>query len=185
MKKTLVIVDVQRDFYHPEGLLHVEGSEILPELIAPIISEYDSVVLTLDWHPGNHCSFKEFGGLWPSHCVSYTQGAGLPDIFSKPLARQGVYYFLKGRDAGEEQYGAFVGVGPGDDIYKVFAASDRIDVCGIAGDYCVKETIANMIGLGFKDRIVSLTDLTAYFDGGVTFGKFLEQTGIRAEKKLG
>ena len=184
MKKTLVIVDVQRDFYHPEGLLHVAGSETLPELIAPVIEEYDSVVLTLDWHPGNHCSFKEQGGLWPSHCVAYTQGAGLPDIFSKPLAHEGVYYFLKGRAAGEEQYGAFVGLTPEDDIYKVFEESGRIEVCGIAGDYCVKETIANMIALGFKDKIVALTDLIAYFDGGVTFRAFIQETGIRAKRKF-
>ena len=75
-------------------------------------------------------------------------------------------------------------MGPDDDIFKVFESSDRIDVCGIAGDYCVKETIANMIALGFKDKIVSLTDLTAYFDGGITFGKFIAETGIRTEKKL-
>lgn len=184
MKKTLVIVDVQRDFFHPEGLLYVPGSEVLPELIAPVIAGYDSVVLTLDWHPGNHCSFKENGGIWPSHCVAYTQGAGLPDCFSKPLAREGVHYFQKGKDAGKEQYGAFEGLGPGDGIYDLFEASDRIDVCGIVGEYCVQYTIANMAELGFKDKIVALTDLIAYFDGGAAFGKFVAENGIRTEKKL-
>lgn len=179
MKKTLVIVDVQRDFFHPEGLLYVAGSEILPALIAPVISEYDSVILTLDWHPGNHCSFKEFGGLWPSHCVAYTQGAGLPDIFSKPLARDGVYYFRKGREAGEEQYGAFVGVGPGDDIFKVFETSDRIDVCGIAGDYCVKESLINILKFVPKEKVTVLTGLVRSIDDGSTIANFVEENGLQ------
>lgn len=181
MKKTLVIVDVQRDFFHPQGHLYVAGGEVLPERIASVIPGYESVVLTMDWHPGDHCSFTEHGGTWPSHCVAYTQGAGLPDEFAAPLARGGVYYFHKGCDVGKEQYGAFEGMQADDDIFKVFDAAERIDVCGIAGDYCVKETIANIIGLGFKDKVVVLKELVASIDGGATLDGFIEDNGLRAE----
>lgn len=87
INRLLVVVDVQRDFFDPAGSLYVSGSEALPEKIAAIAPEYDAVVFTLDWHPGDHCSFKDLGGIWPSHCVAYTQGAGLPDCFAAILAR--------------------------------------------------------------------------------------------------
>ena len=83
IKNLLIVVDVQRDFFDPSGALYVPGSEVLPEKIAALADNYDAVVFTLDWHPGNHCSFAAQGGIWPSHCVAFTQGAGLPDCFAK------------------------------------------------------------------------------------------------------
>ena len=75
----LVVVDVQWDFFDPAGALYVGGSEALPGKIAELADGYDAVIFTLDWHPANHCSFAAKGGIWPSHCVAYTQGAGLPN----------------------------------------------------------------------------------------------------------
>ena len=63
--KVLVVVDVQRDFFDPSGSLYVGGSEVLPGKIAAIADSYDAVIFTLDWHPGNHCSFAANGGQWP------------------------------------------------------------------------------------------------------------------------
>lgn len=34
----------------------------------------DYVMVTKDYHPSNHCSFKENGGQWPTHCVVGTAG---------------------------------------------------------------------------------------------------------------
>ena len=61
--KVLVVVDVQRDFFDPSGSLYVGGSEVLPGKIAAIADSYDAVIFTLDWHPGNHCSFAASGRL--------------------------------------------------------------------------------------------------------------------------
>ena len=66
------------------------------EIVAPInalMREYDSVVLTQDWHPADHSSFAAshpgvepystvqmpYGPqvLWPSHCVIGTGGAAV------------------------------------------------------------------------------------------------------------
>ena len=39
------------------------------------------VVYTQDWHPADHTSFKEQGGIWPVHCVQGTEGAAFhPDL---------------------------------------------------------------------------------------------------------
>ena len=86
IKKILMVVDCQYDFYNPEGSLYVgNGADELPSKIANIIDKFDGVVFTLDWHPSNHCSFKENGGQWPKHCVKYTKGASLPDILMEKV----------------------------------------------------------------------------------------------------
>ena len=102
--KILVVVDVQRDFFSPEGSLYVKGSETLPAKIAAIAPDYDLVVFTLDWHPATHCSFAAQGGPWPSNCVAYTQGAGLSDEFCEILSSKGERAMLhfKGSEEGSK-----------------------------------------------------------------------------------
>src|SRR5690554_1481265 len=91
MEKTaLLVVDIQNDFI-PGGSLAVnEGDAIIP-VINELISTYDLVVATQDWHPANHKSFAsqhegksefdviDLNGmqqvLWPDHCVQNTFGA--------------------------------------------------------------------------------------------------------------
>ena len=74
----LLITDIQNDFL-PGGALPVPGGD---EII-PVLNEYARifadakarVFASKDWHPPNHCSFKEQGGPWPPHCVQDTKGA--------------------------------------------------------------------------------------------------------------
>ncbi len=77
--KTLVVVDVQHDFASPDGALYVKGSEIIANKVLEVIKDFDHVVFTLDFHPINHCSFVENGGIWPAHCVAYTEGTAYFD----------------------------------------------------------------------------------------------------------
>ena len=180
INRLLVVVDVQRDFFDPAGSLYVSGSEALPEKIAAIAPEYDAVVFTLDWHPGDHCSFKDQGGIWPSHCVAYTQGAGLPDCFAAILARgeQEVQLFLKGKEADKEQYGAFEGLDSESVIASWFKASKSIDVCGIAGDYCVKESTAKLLKYVPAEKVSILTDCIRSIDDGSTLEAFISEQGL-------
>lgn len=180
--KTLIITDVQRDFFHPEGALYVPGGEVLPGRILSIAGNYDLLVFTLDWHPGDHCSFAENGGVWPAHCVSFTQGAGLADEFSALLVKgsdtvyDNVSFYFKGKDPEEEQYGAF----PEDPSYFPWMEeSDEIHICGIAGDYCVKETAANIIRHGYASKLTVLKDCIVSIDGGVALDAFIEEYKLK------
>lgn len=181
--KTLVVIDVQRDFFDPSGSLYVPGSEVLPEKIAAIAPEYDAVVLTLDWHPGNHCSFKEQGGMWPVHCVAFTQGAGLPDCFAPILANtEKVRLLRKGQDASREQYGAFETkeeIDPA--ILAWFASSEQVDVCGIAGDYCVKESTGHLLNYVDAGRVTMLTDCIRSIDDGSALNAFIKEKGLKVK----
>ena len=176
--KTLVVVDVQRDFFSPEGSLYVSGGELLPAKIAEIAGSYDAVVFTLDWHPGNHCSFAAQGGPWPVHCVAYTQGAGLADEFSPILASGKSHLFFKGMEQDKEQYGAFENLASDDPIKAIFEASAQIDVCGIAGDYCVKSSAQNVLNYAPAEKVSILTDLTVSIDDGSTLAAFIEEAGL-------
>ena len=74
----LIVVDVQRDFL-PGGSLAVGRGD---EVVAPLnryMERFEHkglpVLATRDWHPADHCSFREQGGRWPVHCVVDTPGA--------------------------------------------------------------------------------------------------------------
>lgn len=173
----LVVVDVQRDFFCPEGSLYVKGSEVLPAKIAAIAESYDAIIFTLDWHPADHCSFADNGGTWPAHCVAFTQGAGLADEFKPILAKCNVQLFLKGCDKDKEQYGAF------EDVDGVVACwlknADKIDVCGIAGDYCVKESTANILKIAPAEKVTMLLDCIASIDDGTALADFIKENSLK------
>ena len=71
MDKILLIVDPQVDFI--SGSLAVEGAKEKMDALASALQngeiDCDYVMVTKDFHPSNHCSFKENGGQWPPHCV--------------------------------------------------------------------------------------------------------------------
>lgn len=134
MNRLLIVVDVQKDFCEG-GSLAVSGANA----IVPVINKYikhfsgprDSIAYTRDWHPANHCSFKENGGIWPSHCVRGTEGSE----FHKDLEILGPV-FPKGMDPKIEEYSA---LGDGTSLSKYLRTGvTEIFICGIATDYCVK-----------------------------------------------
>lgn len=77
MDKILLIVDPQVDFI--SGSLAVEGAKEKMDALASALQngeiDCDYIMVTKDFHPSNHCSFKENGGQWPPHCVKGTAGS--------------------------------------------------------------------------------------------------------------
>lgn len=181
MKRTLVIVDFQNDFCRPEGSLYVNGAETAKaNIIAYLKSsnpENVSVILTRDWHNENDKSFKCNGGIWPNHCVAGTWGAEVDKDIIEVLEAKGFNYVYsnKGTCPTVEEYGAFstiyetnegVVVKNVNDSYETLIVDKTIDICGIAGDYCVYETTNNLLNSNlFNVRI--LLDCVASIDGGV------------------
>lgn len=189
-KKVLVVVDVQKDFYHPDGALYVKGAEVLPERIAKVIPQFDEVVFTVDYHPHNHTSFKEQGGPWPMHCVRYTDGATLPKEFIPFIEEYNV--ITKGELYRYEEYGA----NP-QKLVKSYLFSSKYEMvfCGVAGDYCVKETINNVL-IGkqarnffesslfdfYPETVKVWLDGTASIDDGTTIREFMKENNIEEWK---
>lgn len=175
MKNVLVVVDLQKDFRDPEGTLYVKGGELLASKLLLNLDKFDEVIFSLDWHPINHCSFKENGGIWPIHCVQYTEGAALP----KELLQKSSNYsiILKGNNPSKEQYGIFEEYGR----FQLNQADNYI-VCGIAGDYCVLESLKQLLKIVPKEHIFVYIDAIASIDGGEKLNKFVKDNKLKIYK---
>lgn len=199
--KTLVIVDFQRDFYHPDGSMYVKGAEDAEDAIVDYINEHASelsdVIFTVDWHSPNHSSFISNNGEWPRHCVQFTEGAGINDriFFTCVNKNIPVKVFKKGNIDSLEEYGAFTYVnhrviyGDTDIVIAqnkalsstVEFGSFNIVVCGIAGDYCVKNTIDNLIhnNCHVELQVSVLKEGIASIDGGKSLESFIKDNNIK------
>lgn len=177
MKKILVVIDVQRDFYHPTGSLYIKGGEELPKKINNIIPKFDDVIFTMDWHPHNHCSFKENGGIWPVHCVRFSEGASLPQIFLPYIEYKGRFannIIVKGCSVSTEEYA----VDPHFIMYD-YNPTDEFVFCGIAGDVCVLETIVKFKQLFPEVNMSVYLDGTVSIDGGEKLCQFMKSNNIK------
>ncbi len=116
-----------------------------------------------DHHPADHSSFKEQGGIWPAHCVAGTHGGEIhKDLV--PYVREELT-FDKGCDRETEQYSGFEGVNnAGQSLGEILELLDTTDVyvCGIATEYCVRNTCEDLMKAGFKVRLLS--ECIAYVD---------------------
>jgi len=147
-KDALIIVDVQMDFC-PGGALPVtEGDKVVPVLndyIKTFSKAGALIVATRDWHPPNHLSFKEYGGIWPSHCIQGTDGAKFHPDLKLP---RGTRIISKATVPEKEAYSGFDETGLGE-MLKIMGVK-RVFVGGLATDYCVKSTVLDAVKLGFE-----------------------------------
>ena len=179
-KITLIIVDLQYDFYSQSGTLCVSGgaeaANKIKDLILKNSDNIGNIIFTLDWHPSNHCSFKENNGQWPMHCVQYTQGASIhPAVMKTVLGLEIPYHvYLKGQDPKKEEYGAFSKYL---DQLDLEADYKNLVICGIAGDYCVLETLKNIKDA--TDDIKVFMPGIASIDGGKALKEYMEKENVK------
>ena len=190
--KTLVVVDFQRDFCNNKGSLYVEGAEQAEDSIVKHIytdNEIGEVIFTVDWHTPKHCSFKNNGGMWVPHCVQYSEGAGISQKLINACMDKNlpIKIFKKGNIDNEEEYGAFNKIGLIVDRKQIYVAVNNmagdsslkfeysdVEVCGLAGDYCVKETMSILVNSNKIVNLYAFTDGIASIDGGKIFNEFLD-----------
>lgn len=143
----LVIVDVQRDFV--TGSLAVEGAEEIVAVLERCIRLFRerglTVVATRDWHPPDHVSFREQGGVWPAHCVAGTSGAEFAPGLS--LGKDTIVVSKATRRV-TDAYSAFDATGL--DALLRGKGIERLFVGGLATDYCVLATVKDALRLGYR-----------------------------------
>ena len=121
------------------------------------------ILFIRDHHPADHSSFQEQGGIWPAHCVAGTRGGEIHQDLA-PYASEELT-FDKGCDRNIEQYSGFEAVNNADQpLSEVLELLDTTDVyvCGIATEYCVRNTCEDLLKAGF--RVHLLKDCIAYVD---------------------
>lgn len=184
---TLIIVDCQNDFVLPNAPLYVKGATKAVCKIEELLSTgiIDNVIFTVDWHPLNHKSFKENGGEWPEHCVQYTEGASIYESLYLKCAEKNIHYQVleKGTIFNIEEYGAISEIKDKRTYYELSSKSDtvfinkraNIIVCGVAGDFCVLETLKQLQPLYptvYLDGVVSI-------DGGERLNTYISENKIK------
>ena len=199
MKRMLLIVDPQNDFI--TGSLTVPNAKEAMSKLADFISkrgvEYDVISVTLDSHPENHCSFIENGGIWPKHCILHTNGWGFPEYLDDAIKELNqiksdiaFHLYLKGTECDKEEYSIFDNAKDGNllkkDIQRYLQNDSDvyIDVCGIAGDYCVLETLKGLKDIVDVSQITILEPYTASIDGGNALKSFAEENKIKIIEQI-
>jgi nicotinamidase/pyrazinamidase len=168
MTNALIVIDVQNDFC-PGGALAVPDGDAIVPGINELMSSYDTVVLTQDWHPAGHSSFATshagaapfsmtdmpYGPqvLWPDHCVQGSQGAA----FHSELRLDGDLIIRKGFRSDIDSYSAFFEndqVTPtGLEGYLRSRGISDLTLVGLATDFCVHFSAVDAARLGFGVKV--------------------------------
>jgi nicotinamidase/pyrazinamidase len=144
----LLIVDFQYDFT-PGGALAVEEGDQIGEPIRQLGPQYDIVVATRDWHPPDHASFDTEGGPWPVHCVAGSRGAQLHHALNDVEID---FVVDVGLERDDEGYSGFENSNLAEGLRE--RGVDRIAICGLATDYCVRASAIDACHEGFDVVVV-------------------------------
>jgi len=180
--RALIVVDMQVDFCPGGALAVARGDEIIAPINA-LMSRFDAVILTQDWHPADHASFADNHGaapysttqmpygpqvLWPRHCVIGSDGAA----------------FHAGLDLSRADLILRKGFRPGIDSYSAFFENDRSTATGLAGylrdrglddlhfvglaqDFCVAWSAMDAVRLGFAATVIETATRAIDLDGSL------------------
>ncbi len=164
-KAALLIVDVQNDFC-PGGALQIVGGDRVIEPINRAARQFAAarlpVLASRDWHPPVTRHFREYGGIWPVHCVQGTVGAAFHPALRLP---EGTVVFSKGLSPELAGYSAFEGLtDDGTPLAELLSDREvrRLYICGLATDYCVLCTTREALRRGLE--VTVLTDAVAGVD---------------------
>ena len=166
MNTALLVIDVQNDFC-PAGALEVSGGDEIISNINQEMKKYDCVVLTQDWHPKGHSSFAmshegkkpldviqmPYGDqvLWPEHCVQGSMGA---EFHCQLDVDQANAVIRKGLNPLIDSYSAFFEndrkTGTGLDGYFKSLGIEKINLVGLATDFCVNYSAQDAAKLGYQ-----------------------------------
>ena len=81
-----------------------------------------------------------------------------------------------------EEYGAFGELAVGNELLIKQRIQDNDSifvVCGIAGDYCVLETIKNLLKLVPKEQVFVFLDGIVSIDGGEKLNDFIQEHNLK------
>lgn len=186
---TLVVVDGQYDFCNPAGALYVSGAETAVEHILHFIHTHEKlaeVIFTVDWHQARDASFIPQGGPWPPHCIGFSKGSQIDErLVQACLDREIPFRVIrKGEVIETEEYGAFQHIEKlSGGRYRlatmtdeVICADHRMVICGVAGDYCVLETLRNLLNGGLSVDVFASG--IASIDGGTKLNSFVREQNL-------
>lgn len=185
-KSLLLLVDVQYDFIN--GSLAVEGAPVVMDNLANYIATlpkgtFSTIVMTADFHPYNHSSFKDNGGLWPVHCVQHSHGAAIyqPVFEAVKVQFPDAQVLTKGDNVAVDEYSIMANEISAKRLLDMIASNDiqEIYVAGLCGDYCVGNSIKDLVQAGHGDKIRVLTRFIGNIDDGTTLRNIIAENNLQ------
>ena len=183
MKTAFIVIDVQNDFCK-NGALAVDQADSVVPVINRMLTDYEIVCLTQDWHPTGHSSFASsyenkspfdlievsYGKqvLWPDHCVQGSVGAEFHNDLNTNLADMIV---RKGFNPAIDSYSAFFEndkkTPTGLHGYLQTRQVEKLDLVGLATDFCVAYSALDAAKLGYKVRVIEKATRAIDLDGSL------------------
>ena len=178
MPNGLIVIDMQNDFCPGGALAVAEGDQIVSGINA-LMTDFDAVILTQDWHPAGHSSFASshagkapydmiempYGPqvLWPDHCVQGSEGAAFHRELDQTRADLTI---RKGYNPAIDSYSAFFEndheTPTGLEGYLRSRGITSLTLAGLALDFCVNYSAVDAAKLGFD--VTVRTDLCRAID---------------------
>jgi nicotinamidase/pyrazinamidase len=182
----LLVVDIQNDFM-PGGALAIPDGDAIVPLINTLAKKFDHVILTQDWHPPQHISFAKTHGkenfevievpygpqtLWPDHVLQHTEGAAFHPALHIPHAE---LILRKGFRRHIDSYSAFLEndhrTPTGLAGYLRERNLQRLFLCGLAYDFCVRYSAIDGHNLGFETIVIEDATRAVNLPGSVAATK--------------
>jgi nicotinamidase/pyrazinamidase len=185
-KKLLLLVDVQYDFIN--GSLAVSGAPAVMDSLAAYIAEqpagtFSQIVMTADFHPYNHSSFKDNGGMWPVHCVAYSHGASIYQPVFEAVNKQIPCspVLTKGDNVSVDEYSIMANAASAKKLLSIIEENgiQEIYVAGLCGDYCVGNSIKDLVQAGHGEKIRVLTRFIGNIDDGTTLRNIIKDNNLQ------
>jgi len=165
----LLVIDVQNDFC-PRGALAVAEGDAIVAGVNALMGQFETVILTQDWHPAGHSSFASahagkapyemmempYGPqvLWPDHCIQGTTGAAFHPVLETDRAD---LIIRKGYNPAIDSYSAFFEndhkTPTGLEGYLRTRGITEVTLVGLALDFCVNYSAVDAAQLGFKVNV--------------------------------
>ena len=202
MSEALLVIDLQVDFC-PGGALAVPGGDAIVPGVNALIEQFETVILTQDWHPAGHSSFASshpdrspyemidmpYGPqvLWPDHCVQGGPGA----LFHRDLNTDKADLILrKGYNHAIDSYSAFFEndkkTPTGLEGYLRTRDIEELVLVGLATDFCVNFSAVDGARLGFSVTVLEDLCRAIDLDGSLAAARDgMTQAGVALERGHG
>ena len=185
-KSLLLLVDVQYDFI--TGSLAVDGAPAVMDGLAEYIAaqprgKFEAIVMTADYHPADHSSFKDNGGIWPVHCVQNTEGASIYKSVLDAVKQHDpeAPVLTKGDNVAVDEYSILANEESAKKLLALIEEKgiQEIYVAGLCGDYCVGNSIKDLVAAGHGNKIRVLTRYIGNIDDGTTLRSIITENNLQ------
>ena len=147
MTKTLIVVDMLKDFIDEDGKLYCgpTATAIVPAVKAKIKEYMENgwnIIFLCDAHDEDDLEFNRF----PEHAVDGTDGAEIIDEFN-----DAAYLYNRSHRVFKTRYSGFYGTELNDLLVSLMP--DVVEVVGVCTSICVMDTVGGLANRDYKIEV--------------------------------